>query len=282
MMHRQSSASPSALFLFCAFALFFFSHHFVFAQESIPPELQDAQIREKLGNQLHFEDLTFNDEQGKPVALQKYFDGRRPVILTFLYYGCPSLCGYFLNGFLTSLKQLSWNVGDRFQVITLSIDPREKSDLALQKKTSVLESYSRPGADQAWHFLTGDESTIRKLAHQVGFGYRYDIRSKEYAHSTAAIILTPQGKVSRYLHGISFEEKDLRLALLEASNGKIGTLVDRAILFCFHYNPSARGYSLASFRLMQTASALSTILLTGYLFFYWRRQRRHTREVEST
>lgn len=245
----------------------------------IPEELRGATITEKLGASVSVRDLVFTDEAGEKVHLSKYFQGFRPVILNLVYYGCPSLCGYFLKGFTDSLKGLDWTAGDRFEIITVSIDHREDHELASAKKDSILELLGRPAASKGWHFLTGDEVSIRKLADEVGFGFKYDEKQKEYAHSAAAILLTPDARVSRYLYGISFQSKDLKLGLLEASSGKIGNMLERALLFCYRYDPSARGYSLAVMRMMQAGSAGTVLAFGGFIAVFWRRQRRNSKEV---
>lgn len=245
----------------------------------IPDELKAAQIEEKLGAQVDVGGLRFTDEAGRRVTLNSFFTEQRPVILTMVYYGCPNLCGFFLTGFLETLKNLDWTAGSRFEIVTLSIDPTEDSELATAKKASYLKAYNREGAAKGWHFLTGDEQSIRRLANQVGFGYRYDAEEKQYAHSAAAIILTPDGKVSRYLHGISFAPRDLKLALLEASSGKIGTVIERALMFCYRYDPHTRGYSLAVMRVVQVGSVGMILFVFVYLMVFWRKQRRATREV---
>ena len=247
----------------------------------IPPELQGATIQEKLGQTVSIGDITLKNEEGKPVLLKDYFHPGRPVILTLVYYGCPSLCGFFLTGFTDSLKTFDWTPGGRFEVVTVSINHQENSELAHDKKNALLGSYGRPEAASGWHFLTGDEKTIRKLADQVGFGFRYDEKEKQYAHSAAAIVLTPDAKVSRYLYGISFPTQDVKLALLEASNGKIGTMLERVFLFCYRYDPHTRGYSLAVMRIMKTGSAGTVLAVGGYLMVFWRRQRRRPLDRKS-
>jgi protein SCO1/2 len=249
------------------------------AGAKIPPELKDAVIQEKLGAQIDFSQLDFTNEQGQKVPISSFFHTGKPVILTLVYYSCPSLCGFFLNGLLDSLKRFEWNVGTRFEIVTLSINHREGADLAAAKKETLLKAYGRAGSGPGWHFLTGDEQSIKRLASQVGFGYRYDEKEKQYAHSAAAIVLTPEGKVSRYLYGISFEPKDLKLSILEASSGKVSTVLEQVLLFCYRYDPHARGYSLAVFRILQASSAAMVVLVFGYLLIFWRRQRRLLREV---
>jgi protein SCO1/2 len=173
-----------------------------------------------------------------------------------------------------SLKTFEWTPGQKFEIVTLSINPNEKSELAAKKKVAYLESYGRKEATSGWHFLTGDEVQIRKLAEQVGFGYRYEPKDNQYAHSAAIFALTPDGKISRYLYGIEFKNTDLRLTLLEASNGKIGTIVDRILLFCYRYDPQTRKYSIYLTKVMQTGCGLTLLVFGGYLSLFWRRERK--------
>lgn len=240
---------------------------------SIPDELKDVGITEHLGSSVDLS-LQFKNEEGKRVPLSDYFHKGKPVILTLVYYECPNLCNFLLNGFVTSLKPMDWTPGDKFDIVTVSIHPKETPALAAQKKTSYLQAYGRPEAAAGWHFLTGDEDEIKKLASQVGFGFRYDAADKQYAHSAALFALTPEGKISRYLYGIQFEVKDLRLALLEASNGKIGTVVERLMLFCYRYDPKTRKYSVYLTKLMQAACGGTVLIFGGYLVLFWRRQRK--------
>lgn len=240
----------------------------------VPYELRDVGIEEHLGAQVSVGDLKFKDESGQEVSLSSFFHRDRPVILALAYYECPNLCTMLLNGLTESLRNLDWTAGERFDIVTVSINPKETPELAAEKKAAYLESYGRKQSAAGWHFLTGEESQIHKLASQVGFGYRYDEREKQYAHASAIYVLTPEGRISRYLHGIEFHPKDLRLALLEASNGKIGTVVDRFVLFCYHYDPKTRSYSMALTRVMQAGSAGTVVLFGGFLAVFWQRERK--------
>ncbi len=240
----------------------------------IPPELKDVTIQEHLGSQVSISDIVLFDQSGKPVKLAEFFQKGHPVILTIVYYECPNLCTFVLNGLVSSLKTLDWTPGNQFEIVTVSMNPKESFELANRKKEAYLKSYGRPEAAAGWHFLTGEESQIRKLASEVGFGYRYDEQEKQYAHGSVIFALTPEGKISRYLYGIEFPNKDLRLALLEASNGKIGTVVDRFLLFCYRYDPHTRKYSVYLTQLMQLSCGITVILFGGYLAVFWRRQRK--------
>lgn len=247
------------------------------AEENLPQELKDATITEKLGAQVDIQNLKFKDETGAEVSLSKFFTGTKPVLLTMVYYQCPNLCNFLLNGVSMGMRSLKWSVGEQFDVVSVSINPNEGSALAAKKKAAYLKEYGRIGSEAGWHFLTGSEDQIKALASQIGFGFYYDEKIKEYAHASALFVLTPTGKVSRLLYGIDFPEKNLRLALLEASDGKIGTIVDRFLMFCYQYNPDSKGYAMAAMKLVQAGGMLTMVLLFGYLFWFWRREKSHAR-----
>ncbi len=227
-----------------------------------PSLLKEVGIDQKLNQSIPL-DLVFRDEHGKPVQLGEYF-GQKPVILSLVYYNCPMLCTQVLNGIESSLKLIPMDIGKQFNVVTVSIDPTERPVLAEAKQALYTGLYGRPGAATGWHFLTGDEQQIRQLANALGFRYAYDPDSKQFAHASAIMIATPQGKISRYFYGIQFPSRDLRLGLVEASDGKIGTPVDQVLLFCYHYDPSTGKYGLLISRLIQTAGAI-TVLAIGTL-----------------
>jgi len=263
--------SLSALALCVSMLCFYFQPA---SASLIPDELKGIGITEHLGDQVFLDDYTFKDETGKDVKLAEYFHPGRPVLLTLVYYACPNLCNFLLNGLVKSLKTLDWTPGQKFEIVTLSINPKEKPPLAEKKKAAYLESYGRKGAGAGWHFLTGDEGQVRKLADQVGFGYRYEPQDDQYAHSAAMFVLTPEGKISRYLYGIEFKNTDLRLSFLEASNGKIGTIMDRILLFCYRYDPQTRKYSIYLTKVMQAGCGLTLLIFGGYLALFWRRERK--------
>ena len=244
------------------------------ADNKIPDELKGVGITEHLAETIKFEGLNFKDESGKPVALSSYFHQQRPVLLNLVYYECANLCNFVLNGMVDAMKPLDWTPGNQYDVVTVSIDPKEGADLAMRKKTAYLTSLGKPQAASGWHFLTGQEPQIKSLAAQVGFGFRYNEAEKQFAHSAAIFVLTPEGKISRYLYGISFTDKDLKLALLEASNGKVGTISDRLLLFCYRYNAATGRYSFYVTKLMSLGGLVTTLLLGGYLATFWIRQRR--------
>ena len=239
-----------------------------------------SEVIEQLGAKVPF-DVELTDEAGATVKLGAYFDGRRPVVLNLGYYGCPALCGAVLNGFVDGLKGLSLEPGSDFEIVTVSIDPSEKPALALEKKQAYLKEYGRPGTDAHWHFLTGDEAQVRKLADSVGFGYRLDLTTKQYMHGAALTFLAPDGVVARYLFGIDYAPKSLRFAIVEAGRGNVGTVVDKILLNCYRYDPRTRGYTLAAMQIMQWGGAITVFLVAGLILFHFRRERRD-RNVQPT
>lgn len=218
-------------------------------------------------------DLSFRDEVGKAVHLGDYF-GTRPVILTLNYFECPNLCTLVLSGLGAGLRSVSLHMGQAFDVVSVSIDPREQPDLAAAKKATYLARYGRPGDEAGWHFLTGEQGSITQLARAVGFRYAYDARQDQFAHPAGIVILTPQGKIARYFYGIEFAPRDLRLGLVEASAGKIGTPIDQVLLRCYHYDPAMGAYTLAIENAVRLASVATVLLVGVTLFALFRRERR--------
>lgn len=226
-------------------------------------------------------DLIFTDETGKRAPLRTYFDGK-PVILALAYYDCPMLCTLVLNGLVKALRTLSLSVGSDFNVLTVSFDARETPELAAEKKKTYVEAYKRPEAAQSWHFLTGTEDAIQQLTKTVGFRYQYDQQSNQFAHASGIMVLTPQGKISKYFYGIEYSARDLRLGLVEASEGKIGSLVDQLLLLCFHYDPAEAKYSLLIMRIVQVFGIGLLLLLGSYIFFHLRREKKQRRTEGNT
>lgn len=246
-----------------------------------PAELKDVGISEKLGQQLDL-GLRFKDETGKDVALGDYFDGKTPVIVSPVYYTCPGLCNFHLNGLTEALKGVDWSAGTKFKVIAISFDPKETPEVAGPKKANYMKVYDRPGTENGWHFLTGDAENVRKLTESVGFKYRWNEEEKEWAHASAAIIASPKGKITRYLPGIVFEPKDVRLALLEATEGRVGTFVDQLVLYCFQYNPHQSRYTLYVFNMVKLGGVLMMLVLAIWLLPFWYRNRRKDGEARSS
>ena len=241
----------------------------------LPKELEKAGISEKLGDVINL-DLEFNNEKGEKVKLSEYFSQGKPVILSLIYYSCPNLCNFHLNGLNDGMKKLKWTVGKEFQVVSVSFDPNESHKVAAEKKKNYLKAYGRLGAEKGWHFLTGSKQSTEELAKSVGFSYEWSADSGEWAHSSAAILVTPEGKVSRYLHGVHFEEKDLRLALLETAKGKIGDIIDGIVLYCFRFDPKKNKYTLYAFNIMKAGATATVILMALFLAPVWIRERRKT------
>jgi len=234
-----------------------------------PPGLKHVGIEQHLDEQIPT-DLPFRDETGKSVRLGDYF-GKHPIILNLVYYKCPMLCSEVLSGLTSALKAMKFNVGQDFDVLTVSFDPRETPQDASGAKATWLKRYGRPGAEKGWHFLTGPQASIDTLTKAAGFSYDYSEKSGQFAHATAIILLTPDGKIAQYYYGVEFSPKDLRLAMVEASHNKIGSLTDQILLYCYHYDPNAGRYSLLILRVLRLAAVATMVLLGGFLFVMFRR-----------
>lgn len=235
-----------------------------------PPGLKDVGIEQNLNEQIP-RDLIFRDETGKSVRLGDYF-GKRPMILNLVYYQCPMLCGEVLSGLTSALRVLKFDVGNQFDVLTVSFDPHETPEIAAAKKAEYLKRYGRSGAADGWHFLTGSPESIAALTQAAGFQYQYDANSGQFAHATAIMILTPAGKISQYYYGVEYAPKDLRLGLIQASDEKIGNLVDQVLLYCYHYDPATGKYGAVITRILRLA-AIATMLGIGLLIAVISRHR---------
>jgi protein SCO1 len=251
-------------------------------EDATPPALRGVGLDQHLGEAVPRE-LSFLDESGQPVHLADYLDAR-PVILTLNYYQCPMLCTLELNGLVSALRTMSLEPGRDFRIVTVSINPKEGPDLAAEKKAIYVKDYARAGAASGWHFLTGEESSIQQLARRVGFRYSFDEASGQYAHAAGIVVLTPTGKISRYFYGVDYAPRDLRLALVESSEGKIGSLADKVLLFCFHYDPATGRYSMAALRVMRAGGLLTALVLGVFILRMLRRERgrRATDNLESS
>jgi len=232
--------------------------------DAMPEELKGVGINEQL-NQTVDLNLQVRDENGEIRTLGSYFTSYKPVMLSPIYFNCPGLCNFHFNGVIESLQKIDWNPGDKFQVIAFSFDSKEGSELALKKKANYMKMYNRPGTDSGFHFLSADEATIKKLTESIGFQFRWNAAAGEWSHASAAVVLTPEGRISRYLHGIEFDPKDMRLALNEAANGKVGNFIDSVVLFCFKYDEHKSKYGLQVFRVVQLGGALTVLLLAIWL-----------------
>ena len=238
-----------------------------------PEALQEIGITEHRGAAVHIKTLEFTDDHGKDVILGDFFKKKRPVILALVYYKCPHLCNLLLNGLVSSLKGLDWMVGNQFDVVAVSIDPHETAALAKEKKESYLKVYDRPASADGWHFLVGAEDQIKTLADDIGFRFKYDEEGQQYAHAASIFILTPEGKISRYIYGVTFNNKQLRLSLLEAADGKIGSVVEQILLFCFHFDPTKNSYTLSIWRVVQAVLILQVFVLFFALLLLWKKDR---------
>jgi protein SCO1/2 len=236
-----------------------------------PEVLKNVGLDQKLNAQVPL-DLTFKDEHGATVSLRQLLQGK-PAILTMVYYKCPMLCTEVLNATLNSLKEVPLEIGKDFSVITVSIDPSEKPVLAEAKQIMYTGLYGRAGAVHGWHFLTGDEDQIQKLAAAVGFRFVYDKESSQFAHASGIMVMTPEGRLSRYFYGLAYNPRDLRLALVEAGEGKIGTTVDAIMLFCFHYDPVTGKYAVTILNIVRGVGALSAIAIALGIFIFARREK---------
>ena len=244
--------------------------------EPLPKDLEGVGITENLDAPLPLE-TRFVDETGKDVALGEFFNGGKPVVLTLNYYRCPMLCTLILNGLVHGLKDVAWNPGTDFEVVTVSIDPRDTPEIAAAKKKNYVEEFGRPGAAAGWHFLTGTEPNIHRLADALGFRYRYVEETGEFAHGAAIFLVTPEGRVSRYLYGVEYDPSTLRFGLLEASKGRIGSALDRFVMYCYHYDATAGKYAPAALRIMQVGGALTVFALGIALSVLWLRDARRRR-----
>jgi protein SCO1 len=237
-----------------------------------PALLKDIGIDQKLDSALPLA-LSFRDESGRAVKLGDYF-GKRPVVLALVYYNCPMLCTQVLNGLVASLNVMSLSAGTDFDVVAVSFDPRETPEMARAKKEAYLTRYKHPAAAEGWHFLTGREPEIRELAKAAGFRFRYDPRLDQFAHASAIFVATPDGRLARYFYGIEYAPRDLRLALVEASSGRIGTPVDQILLYCFHYDPASGKYGAAIVNIVRLAGAATIVLLASCLWMLSRHRAR--------
>ena len=234
-----------------------------------PPGLKNVGIQQNLNQQIP-PDLIFTDDLGRKVRLGDYF-AQKPLILNFVYYGCPMLCGEALSGLESTLRVLKFDLGKEFEVITISFDPKDTPEMGAKKKDQFLRRYNRPGAERGWHFLVGQPAAIDAVTKAAGFQYQYDEKTGQFAHSTAILVLTPQGKIAQYYYGIEYPPKDLRLALVEASENRIGNVMDELLLYCYHYDPEKGKYSATVMRVLRLMGVATMLCLGALLFVLIRR-----------
>jgi protein SCO1/2 len=246
---------------------------------SMPEPLKAVGYDQRLGEQVPL-DLQFRDEAARPVKLGDLF-GRRPVVLVFAYYRCPMLCDLVLQGLTGSLKALSFDAGREFDVVVVSIDPKETPKLAAETEAQTLAHYGRPETRKGWHFLTGEQQPILELTQAAGFRYVYDRERNEYAHAAGVMVLTPGGRISRYLYGVEYAPRDLRLALIESAGGKIGNLADQILLYCFHYDPAFGKYSAMTMNILRLAAVATVLGLALLIVLLKRRERPEPGPVEA-
>jgi protein SCO1 len=268
---RQPEAHWGFLFLAALVLTLGMLSNAAFSQSQLPEGVRNVGIDQRLNEQLPL-DIEFRNEEGRLVNLGQFFHDK-PVVLSLVYHECPMLCNEVLEGMLRAFRVLRFDVGKEFDVLTVSFNPREDAPLAKSAKESYVRRYKREGAAEGWHFLTGDQTSIDRLTKAVGFRYRYDAQKNQYAHAGGIMVLTPQGRLSRYFYGIEFAPKDLRLGLIEASQNKIGSLVDQVLLFCYHYDPVTGKYGLVILRTMRIVGVLFVLGLGTYVILMLRRER---------
>jgi protein SCO1/2 len=240
---------------------------------------KDVSWEQKLDNPLSLQ-TPFRNENGNVVPLSTYF-GKKPVIMVLPFYKCPGVCTNELNGMVDAFKdkQIKYKVGRDFDVVTISINPKEGADLATAKKREYMDILAQPGAESGWHFLTGEEANIRKIADEVGFKYAYDAKTDQYAHPAGLIILTPDGKVSKYFFSVNYPARDLKLALTEAGEGRVGTPIDKFLLSCYHYDPKSGTYGPKIFAIMQVTGIMTILVLGSFMVYAFRRDAKSPRMV---
>jgi protein SCO1/2 len=242
------------------------------AADKSPRVLEQVKIEQRLDQQLPL-DAVFRDEQGRTVKLGDYF-GKRPVVVAFVYYQCPMLCSQVLNGLTSALAAMKFTAGKEFDVVAISFDPRETPAMAAEAKAKYLYRYGRKGTDDGWHFLTGEPKAIAAATQAAGFHYVWDDRTQQFAHGSAIMVATPQGKLAQYFYGIEYSPRDLRLAMVDSSEERIGTVVDSVMLYCYHYDPAAGKYGLVIMNALRLGGIAVVLVLGSFVFVMLRRERR--------
>jgi len=239
---------------------------------TMPPALQNVGFEPQLNAQMPL-DLSFRDESGRSVQLREYF-GQKPVVLAFVYYGCPMLCNQVQQGVVGALRMLSFNPGRDYEVVFISFDSRETPEMAAEKKKAALAHFRRPETDSGWHFLTGSQESIDAATHAANFRYNFSAKTNLFAHASGVMVLTPDGRISRYFYGVEYPGRDMRLGLVEASAGKIGTPIDHVLLFCYQYDPTAATYSAAILKIIRLGGVLTILCIVGGILIFRRRDAR--------
>lgn len=240
----------------------------------LPKELQNVDIQDRTGQQISLE-REFTDQSGEKGHLGRFFQKGRPVLLMMVYYNCPSLCNFHLNGLTEVIRDLKWSTGNQFELVAVSMDSRETPDLAQAKLANYLKSYGRTGSEAGWHFLVGTKENVEGLANELGFRFKWLADKQQFAHASVTYVLTPEGRISRYINGIRPELNTLKLSLLEASSGKIGSLIDQALMFCFQFDPHKNKYTIYAWNVMRLAGlAMLLVLLIFLVPLWWREGRR--------
>lgn len=238
------------------------------------PQLEDVTFKQRLNAHIPL-DTPFKDENGRDVTLGSYFDGRKPVILAFVYYGCPMLCTQVMNGISSAVQVLPFSAGRDFDVVFVSFDPRDRPETAAAKKTALVNYWSMQSQSGAWHLLTGQEAQIREVTQAAGFFYKWDEKTQQFAHLSGVLVLTPDGRLSRYFYGVEYSPKDLRLALIESGQGHVGSLVDELLLYCYHYDPSTGRYGVMVMNLVRIGGLLTVAAIVGFILLMRRYEKMH-------
>lgn len=241
------------------------------AAQERPSALRDVGFDQRLDQKVPG-DIALRDEAGRTVRLSDYY-GRKPLVVALVYYECPMLCTMTLNGLVSAMNAIAFDAGREYEVVTVSFEPRETPELAAAKKAAYLKRYPRKDAEAGWHFLTGDPADLTRLTQALGFRYAWDEERRQYAHPSGIVVLTPDGRIARYLFGIEYAPKDLRFALVEASEGRVGGLVDQAVLYCYQYDPMTGKYGAAVMRILRAGALLTLAALGSFIFVMWRRER---------
>ncbi|XDD53526.1 SCO family protein [Leptospira sp. WS4.C2] len=265
------------LFFWSGFAYAYDPHSNLTRENKLPKELENIGFSDVTGKSLNL-DIPFRDESGKTVRFSDFLSKGKPILLSPVYFKCPTLCNFHLNGVFQGLKALDWTLGKEYQYIAVSIDPKENESISFPKKGAYLKEYGREGAESGLHLLTGSQESIDALTKQLDFRYAWDAEAKQYIHASGVYVLTPDGKVSRIFQGIQIEPRDLKFAFLEASSGKIGSFVDKFALFCFQFDPRKNKYTIYAYRMMQFGGAVTLLLLGAFLYINWRKIKNNNRQ----